>query len=432
MSNISLPDKWKIDKFNSVIRNIVDNRGKTPPLVEEGIELLEVNSITKNRVEPNYSKVSKFVSSETYKSWFRAHPEANDILIPTVGTIGVAALIKRPRGTIAQNIVAIQISKEHNSQYWYYYVCSEKFLEDVMRVLMVAIQPSLKVPHMRSFIVPVPPVEQQQKIAKILTTIDQLIEKTQALIDKHTAIKKGMMTDLFTRGIDLTTGQLRPPVEQTPHLYKETALGWIPKDWQVNKLLDFFSIKHGYAFEGEYFTDKPPGQILLTPGNFHRTGGLYFTSNNTKYYTASYIDEYVLGKGDYLVVMTDLSPQTLILGRFVFLNNDIPLLHNQRIGKLIPTQRIDWEPGFLIGLLSQEYLRKNIVLTATGTTVRHTSPDRILDNHVIVPSLDEQKAIGEILKSNNLRIKTCHNEAAKYEKLKSGLMQDLLTGKVRV
>ena len=86
-----------------------------------------------------------------------------------------------------------------------------------------------------------PKFEQQQKIAKILTTVDNLIEKTQALIGKYTAIKQGMMADLFTRGIDLSGtpdtnpnyGQLRPSYEQAPELYKQTELGWVPKEWEV-------------------------------------------------------------------------------------------------------------------------------------------------------------------------------------------------------
>ena len=77
--------------------------------------------------------------------------------------------------------------------------------------------------------------KEQQKIAKILTTVDTLIEKTEALIEKYQAIKQGMMHDLFTRGID-TNGQLRPSHHDAPHLYKQTELGWIPKEWECSTL----------------------------------------------------------------------------------------------------------------------------------------------------------------------------------------------------
>jgi type I restriction enzyme, S subunit len=74
------------------------------------------------------------------------------------------------------------------------------------------------------------PVE-QRKIARILTTLDNLIEKTEALIAKYQAIKQGMMHDLFTRGID-AHGHLRPTPAEAPDLYKHSAPGWIPREWE--------------------------------------------------------------------------------------------------------------------------------------------------------------------------------------------------------
>ncbi len=70
----------------------------------------------------------------------------------------------------------------------------------------------------------------------ILSTIDTAIEQTEALIEKYQHIKAGLMHDLFTRGV-LPNGQLRPPREQAPELYQETAIGWIPREWQY-ELLD--------------------------------------------------------------------------------------------------------------------------------------------------------------------------------------------------
>lgn len=77
---------------------------------------------------------------------------------------------------------------------------------------------------------------EQQRIAEILSTIDQAIEKTEALIHKYQQIKAGLMHDLFTRGLT-AVGKLRPPREQAPELYQETPIGWIPKEWAF-ELLD--------------------------------------------------------------------------------------------------------------------------------------------------------------------------------------------------
>ena len=82
--------------------------------------------------------------------------------------------------------------------------------------------------------IPLAPLVQQKNIAAILTSIDRTIEKTEALIEKYQQIKAGLMHDLFTRGV-LPNGQLRPPREQAPELYQKTAIGWIPKEWQLTK-----------------------------------------------------------------------------------------------------------------------------------------------------------------------------------------------------
>ena len=63
-----------------------------------------------------------------------------------------------------------------------------------------------------------------------------MIEKTEAAIAKYQALKQGMMHDLFTRGIDVKTGKLRPSYQDAPELYQESDLGMIPKDWEVNEL----------------------------------------------------------------------------------------------------------------------------------------------------------------------------------------------------
>ncbi|MCG8313996.1 MAG: restriction endonuclease subunit S [Pseudomonadales bacterium] len=437
MSELSLPDSWKLDRFNSVIRNIVDNRGKTPPLSDEGIELLEVNSISKNSVGPDYSKVSKYVSEETYNNWFRAHPLIGDILVPTVGTIGVAALIQDNRGTIAQNIVAIQITKDNDPRYWYYYVSSESFLRDVMRVLMVAIQPSLKVPHMRNFLVPIPPLKQQQKIATILSTVDQLIEKTQTLIDKYTAIKQGMMADLFTRGIDLSPGpdgrpesnpnygQLRPPREQAPELYKETELGWVPGEWEVlpaNEIcISVIDCKNRTPPETE------EGYIVLKTFNI-KQGQLkydritYTDFESFKIWTERGEPAY----GD--VVITREAP----IGESFLIVTSMPrMCLGQRMMLYRPNLEI-MSPLFMYYVTRTEATQARLIELAGGSTVGHVKVGDIRDLLFFVPEIFEQEEISKRLNCFDRKISTENDVLLKLESLKKGLMQDLLTGKVKV
>jgi type I restriction enzyme S subunit len=282
------------------------------------------------------------------------------------------------------------------------------------------------------FEVLVPPdYNNQQRIAEILSTVDEAIEQTEALIAKTQQIKVGLMHDLFTRGVT-ADGQLRPPREEAPRLYKESPLGWIPKEWEPTSLKEEVGISHGFAFSGDGFFDAPPGAVLLTPGNFYRDGGLYFTPNNTKYFRGDIPEATVLSPGEMVTVMTDLSPQTLILGRFAVIDTGHPVLHNQRIGLVRIKEPKRWEKQFLATALNQDRIRREIIVGATGTTVRHTSPDRILSVHFARPPMDEQRKCAEIVASVDARLAAEDSTREKLERTKRGLMSDLLTGRVRV
>ena len=207
---------------------------------------------------------------------------------------------------------------------------------------------------------------------------------------------------------------------------------WIPKDWEVTQVGNEVSIEHGFAFAGGLFTNEPIGPVLLVPGNFHRDGELYFTPHNTKYFTGKYPKETVLSRGDLLVVMTDLSPMTLILGRTAILQEKHLVLHNQRIGKYIFKSKKDWSTSFFSSFMNDDRVRTRIIAEATGTTVRHTSPERIKDCYIAKPSLDEQKKIDSHLLAIHTRLDLEKNNLLKLIQQKTALMDDLLTGRIRV
>ncbi|MBU4010630.1 MAG: restriction endonuclease subunit S, partial [Proteobacteria bacterium] len=96
---------------------------------------------------------------------------------------------------------------------------------------------------------------EQRKIARILSTVDAVIEKTEAAIAKYKAIKAGMMRDLFTRGIDLATGKLRPSYEDAPELYKESELGWVPKEWEAVRIDEIAFMKSGEGITSKSIFD---------------------------------------------------------------------------------------------------------------------------------------------------------------------------------
>lgn len=211
--------------------------------------------------------------------------------------------------------------------------------------------------------------------------------------------------------------------------FHQTEAGVIPIDWTAKQLKEVFALKNGYSFKGEFFSNDGP--IVLTPGNFKLEGGLYFEARNTKRYCAEYPKGYEFEKGDLVVVMTDLTPDCNLLGKPAFVDFDEKVLHNQRIGKI--TQLVkNWDRRFLYyTLLSPAYL-SNIKNAATGSTVRHTSPNTISGTWIAEPPAVEQTAIANALSDVDALIQELEKLIAKKQAIKTATMQQLLTGRTRL
>jgi len=169
------------------------------------------------------------------------------------------------------------------------------------------------------------------------------------------------------------------------------------REWKTAVLGEIIDIKHGFAFPGKNIHNEPPGDILLTPGNFKIGGG--FKADKFKYYNGDYPKEYILDEGDLLITMTDLSKFSDTLGypAIVPNANNIRFLHNQRLGKVLIKQRNKIDSRFLFYLLCTSPYRNEVLASATGTTVKHTSPSRILAYKASLPPLPYQKTIAHIL-----------------------------------
>lgn len=176
--------------------------------------------------------------------------------------------------------------------------------------------------------------------------------------------------------------------------------------WMPVTLSELIDIKHGFAFMGEFIRDNPPGDILLTPGNFAIGGG--FKDDKFKYYTGPVPIEYVLEEGDLLVTMTDLSKNGDTLGYPAF----VPrmqlgrYLHNQRLGKILIRTRAPIRKDYLYFLFCSRPYRNEVLASATGTTVKHTSPERIKTFKFLMPPPLEQKNIAHILGTFNNKIES--------------------------
>lgn len=170
-------------------------------------------------------------------------------------------------------------------------------------------------------------------------------------------------------------------------------------------LRDYIKVKHGFAFKGDHITTIDNGIVLVTPGNFSIGGG--FKEEKCKFFDGEYPTDYVLKPGDLIVTMTDLSKAIDALGYSALVPKSKRIyLHNQRIGlvKIIDEERLD--KNYLYWFMRTAYYQKTIAATSSGSTVHHTSPDRIMDVEIELPDLEKQRAVATFMGNIESKINT--------------------------
>ncbi|MBI0445354.1 restriction endonuclease subunit S [Deinococcus sp. DB0503] len=273
--------------------------------------------------------------------------------------------------------------------------------------------------------IPSPPLPEQRRIAAILDTLDRTIEGTQRVIEKLQATRQGLLHDLLTRGLD-ERGQLRDP-ERNPEQFKETELGRVPVGWRELRLSDIST----HITKG------------ATPTTFGRkwadSGVLFLRSECVK------DNEFSLSGAEFIDVVTHT-----IMGRSVVMPGDILMTITGYIGRscVYPTglgdaninQHIarvrvvhpDALPKFVSWQLQDIRQKNRLERDLTGLAYPQISLEQVRDIPVFLPRLDEQKRISSALDAAKKQVTQEEERLAKLQALKRGLMEDLLTGRVRV
>ena len=204
-----MTSKWKIYRIKDVLSYVVDNRGKTPPIQDEGFELLEVNAISATEKFPQYQLVRKHVSEHVYNTWFRSgHLQIGDILVPTVGTLGAVSYVNKDNCCIAQNLIALRANKDIcDCDYLYYILRNPNTRKRLLNLNIGGVQPSIKVPHLMELEITLPDIDTQRKNSNILKAIDDKISTNQKINDNLEQQAQAIYTAMFISNADPSWAQ---------------------------------------------------------------------------------------------------------------------------------------------------------------------------------------------------------------------------------
>ena len=286
----------------------------------------------------------------------------------------------------------------------------------------------LRKDYVKKLKIDVPSPTVQSRIVDIMDGFDRAIEKTESLIAKYQQIKAGLMHDLFTHGVT-ADGKLRPPREQAPELYQKTPIGWIPKEWEVKALRGCLV---GNPTNGIY---KPPtlighGTLLVGQTAFTLERSIDFAFARRAVLSKDELSRYGLMENDILVTrvfatVEGVGQPTLVPAMYepaVYESNMMRLRIERAV--ILPVLLFEW--------LRNHTVRRMIVSGANASNQTSINQQVLNLLPVIRPAPEEQHRMTMIIKTFDTRIKGEKSTLEKLRQQKSGLMRDLLTGRVRV
>lgn len=379
--NKLIPEDWEVKTLGELCVSIIDGTHQTPRYVNNGVPFYSVENITEN----NFLKVKK-ITEEAYNRYNqRCNPEKGDILLTRIGTLGKTKLINWDvKASIYVSLALLKFKKEFNVEYIYCYTKSRKFVNDVKRNSLInAVPQKINLKDISKVPIVIPKSrEEQQKIGSVLMNMDELIESLEKIIDKKKKVKLGTMQQLLT-------GKKRLPgfTEE----WEEVLLGEIMTlttgKLDANAMVKrgkyrFYTCAKEYYYINNYAFD---GEALLVSGNGAHVGYVHYYKGKFNAYQRTYVLMNFVKEIKYIKYYLDF------------------------------------------------YLKKwiEVEVNAGGTPfIKRTT---LTDMPINIPkSTREQQAIASILIDMDAEIELLERKLSKYKKIKEGMMQQLLTGRVRL
>ena len=330
----------------------------------------------------------------------------NSVILSSRAPIGHLVINTKPMST-NQGCKGLIPEKRLDSKFLYYYLTS---IVDLLNALGTgATFKELSGSKLKEVSIPVPPLPEQQRIVGILDEAFAGIAIAKANTEKNLQNARALFES-----------HLQAVFSQRGEGWVETSLG------------ELCTIKHGFAFKGEFFTNEG-NYVVLTPGNFYESGGYRYRGEKQKYYCGEIPRDYILEKGDMLVAMTEQAAG--LLGSPIIVPESDKFLHNQRLGLVIKKPGIPWTNEFFFHIFNTRHVRKEIYNSASGVKVRHTSPTKIGAVVVAFPtSISQQRKIVSTLtelEEETQRLESIYQQKlAALDALQKSLLHQAFSGQL--
>jgi type I restriction enzyme S subunit len=428
---LKVPEDWEIVKLGDgkIVEDIY--YGITAKAVDKntGLRILRTTDIKNYSVDWDSLPYCEITEKRNDISKYLL--KKGDLIVARAGTIGVSVLVEKDFDNIVfgSYLIKIKLKPDINPKFIHYFFQSSAYWNQIKKAQGSTLK-NLNIPLLSSLQIFIPPAIEQQKIAEILSTIDGAIQKTNVIITKAERLKKGLMKELLTGRIRVEEKDGKIVFRKETE-FKDTEIGRIPKDWEVVKLSEITTkikdIDHKMPKKEE--TGMPFVSIkcmLKYPDlNFY----LDFKDPDLEFISK---EDYEYHAQRFNVEMGDI-----IYSRFGSIGNaklvmtDQPFIASYSI-VLIKPNRFKVDSIFLTCMMNSERVKKQAKSAIKGATNRNLHLEDIKNFIIPLPPLSEQQKIAEILSTIDKKLELERKRKEKLERIKKGLMDLLLTGKIRI
>lgn len=423
---------WKKIELQELC-DVRDGTHDSPKYYDNGIPFITSKNLSERGV--NFEDIS-YISEQDHKKFSaRSNVENGDILFGMIGTVGKPVIVNVDFEFSIKNVALLKFQKSDKllNQFALNVLKSSIIEEQFSRKSDGGVQSFVSLSTIRKLEFPVPPLPQQQKIAKILSTCDEVLEKTEAAIAKYQAIKQGMMHDLFTRGIDMETGKLRQKYEDAPELYQESELGWIPKEWEISNFEEATEIITDFTANGsfeslrvnvKYYYERNYGRLIrltdLRQGL--ENDGVYVDKSGFEYLKKSELQE-----ND--IMLANVGEYTGYACLMPKVNYPATIAPNMF---LVRCDNSLFDSKFMYYYMTYKAFTNQVDNVSASSATKLLNKTNFRAMNILKPSKKEQCLISKKLSTLDRKIESEQASLFKCKKIKAGLMQDLLSGKVEV
>lgn len=424
MSNLNIPIDFLEKKGSELFKVQGGFAFKSEDYSEDGYFLVRIGNVGKGRFDykdPVYVKVKSTSVLDNFLI------KENDVLMGLTGDLGKICFVEKAHKLVLNQRVARFLNDEKliDKKYLYYLISSEEVQETFESFFAGGAQKNISPKKIEEVKYLLPSnIEEQKKIAEILTKVDEAIENTEKLIQKYEQVKVGLMQDLLTKGID-ENGNIRS--EET-HQFKDSPLGRIPVEWDFSLIGDicFVTKLSGFEFT-KYMKYKEDGEIIaLRALNIKNKKIVLNDIQRISKHISDNLVRSKLFKDDILITYIGAYIGAVAM---VHENDKFHLAPN--IAKLTAGRRLT--PSFLLEILDSEKVQNYFKSLITTTANPSLTMGQIRNTFIIYPKEKlEQEKISLVIKKNVDILDSYNNELKNLKNIKQGLMQDLLSGSVRI